>query len=247
MQRLAVLYAETNQWDKSIAILKDVLEKQRKKQGPNHPDTLLFLFNLGTTYRDAGRLDEGITHLEEALTSIRKLPGPVPTNLSQVPRELLSAYAKAGEHTKMAGLLQEQLGEARKLLPKESPQLAQQLVEFSGPLLQAKAFATAEPLLRECLAIREKIQPEVWTTFNTKSSLGGALLGQKKYDEAEPLLLNGYEGMKVREKTIPPPGKTRIPEALDRLIELYTLTDKPDEGAKWRIERAKYPTPREKK
>ncbi len=26
--------------------------------------------------------------------------------------------------------------------------------------------------------------------------LGGALLGQKKYAEAEPLLLKGYEGMK---------------------------------------------------
>ena len=59
--------------------------------------------------------------------------------------------------------------------------------------------------------------------------------------EAEPLLLKGYEGMKQREKTIPPPGATRIPEALDRLIGLYTATDKPDEATKWRAERAKYP------
>jgi eukaryotic-like serine/threonine-protein kinase len=67
------------------------------------------------------------------------------------------------------------------------------------------------------------------------------LLGQKKYAEAEPLLLAGYEGMKQREKTIPPQGSTRIPEALDRLIELFTATDKPDDVKKWQAERAKYP------
>ena len=71
--------------------------------------------------------------------------------------------------------------------------------------------------------------------------LGGALLGQKKYAEAEPLLLNGYEGMKQREKQIPPQARSRIAEALDRLIELSTATNKPDEVKKWQAERAKYP------
>jgi hypothetical protein len=73
------------------------------------------------------------------------------------------------------------------------------------------------------------------------SMLGGALLGQKKYAAAESLLLKGYEGMKQREKTIPPPGIIRIPEALDRLIEFSSATNKPDEVKKWRAERAKYP------
>jgi TolA-binding protein len=83
------------------------------------------------------------------------------------------------------------------------------------------------------------------------SLLGEALAGQKKYADAEPLLLKGYEGMKRREKTVPAAGKDRIPEALDRLVELYTATDRPEEAKKWRAERAKYPTvappPREKK
>ena len=46
-------------------------------------------------------------------------------------------------------------------------------------------------LLGECLASREKTQPDVWSTFNTKSLQGGALLGQKKYAEAEHLLSAG--------------------------------------------------------
>ena len=71
--------------------------------------------------------------------------------------------------------------------------------------------------------------------------LGGALLGQKKYADAEPLLLAGYEGMKQRRKTIPADVKDRLPVALDRVIELYTAMEKPDEVKKWRAERAKYP------
>ena len=73
-------------------------------------------------------------------------------------------------------------------------------------------------------------------TFNTESLLGGSLLGQKKYAEAEPLLLSGYAGLKEREKTIPPPGKVRLPEAAERLAQLYEATGKKDEAAKWRKE-----------
>jgi eukaryotic-like serine/threonine-protein kinase len=47
--------------------------------------------------------------------------------------------------------------------------------------------------------------------------------------------------MKQREKTIPPQAGTRLPEALDRLIDLYTATNKPDDVKKWQAERAKYP------
>jgi hypothetical protein len=46
--------------------------------------------------------------------------------------------------------------------------------------------------------------------------------------------------MQQREKSIPPQGGTRIPEALDRLIDLFTATNKPDEVKKWRAEWARY-------
>jgi hypothetical protein len=60
-------------------------------------------------------------------------------------------------------------------------------------------------------------------------------------------LLKGYEGMKIRDKTIPKTGggEFLIPDALDRLVELYITTDKPDEAKKWRAERAKYLSPKE--
>jgi eukaryotic-like serine/threonine-protein kinase len=78
--------------------------------------------------------------------------------------------------------------------------------------------------------------PDAWMTFNLQSQLGGALLGQKKYVDAEPLLLAGYEGMKKQAAKIPPPGKVRLTEAVERLVQLYEATGKKDEAAKWRKE-----------
>ena len=93
-------------------------------------------------------------------------------------------------------------------------------------------------MLRECLDVREKKQLNVCNTFNTQLMLGGALLGQKKYTDAEPLLLKGYEGMKAREKTIPPQGKVFLVEATERLVQLYEATGNAAEAERWRKELA---------
>ncbi len=61
---------------------------------------------------------------------------------------------------KLADLLQAQLREARKALPKGSPELAGLLAQIGSSLLQQKKWSEAEPLLRVCLAIREKKQPD---------------------------------------------------------------------------------------
>jgi hypothetical protein len=124
-----------------------------------------------------------------------------------------------------------------KELPKDSPQLGGLLAQIGMGLLEQKKWAQAEPLLRESLTIREKTQPDAWNTFNGKAMLGGALLGQKKYAAAEPLLLAGYQGMKKREKTIPPPGRPRLVEAVERLVQLYEALGKKGEAARWKKER----------
>jgi hypothetical protein len=100
-------------------------------------------------------------------------------------------------------------------------------------LLQQKKWTDAEPLLRECLRIREQAQPEFWTTFNARSMLGACLLGQRKFAEAEPLLVSGYERMKQLESQIPAAGKVRLTEAGQRLVELYESWGKPKRAAMW--------------
>jgi hypothetical protein len=92
----------------------------------------------------------------------------------------------------------------------------------------------AESLLREFVAIRQKKNPDDWRTFETLSMLGDSLLRQKKYAEAEPILLKAYDGMKSRESKIPAPYKKRLTDAGARIVALYDACGKPDLAAQWR-------------
>jgi serine/threonine protein kinase/tetratricopeptide (TPR) repeat protein len=101
-------------------------------------------------------------------------------------------------------------------------------------LLDAGLPAEAEPVLRECLAIREKQLPEDWRTCNARSLLGKALADQKKYPEAVPLLVQGYEGLKKMGAKVPADSFVHATDALEWLVQLYEAWGKPDEAAKWR-------------
>jgi tetratricopeptide (TPR) repeat protein len=164
---------------------------------------------------------------------------------------LSAAYAETGQFAKAISIEQEAISVSQsekekrdltaQLLPYENnsprrdqPDLAALTAQLTKALLEENKFTQAESMARECLTIREKELPDDWRTFNTRSMLGGALLGQKKYAEAEPLLLSGYEGMKQREDKIPQEGKPRLRETLERLVQLHEATDRPDQAAKWK-------------
>src|SRR5262249_58972198 len=93
--------------------------------------------------------------------------------------------------------------------------------------------AEAESKLRRSLAIGQKIQPDDWATFDTRSLLGAALLLQKKYTAAQPLLLSAYEGLKEREAKLPLEGRGSLASAARRLVQLYEAWGKTDQVAKW--------------
>jgi serine/threonine protein kinase/tetratricopeptide (TPR) repeat protein len=229
LNNLAAAYWKAQQLNRSVPLFEEVLQRQQATLGRQHPDTLRTVGNLGVNYKDAGQLEKAILLLEETYRASRTRP-----TLRWVEPKLLEAYGKAGKTAEATQLVQTQVADARKALPRGSPQLAASLVQSSMTLLQMAAFADAEPLLRECLAIREKTEPESWTTFHTQSLLGAALLGQQKVEEAEPLLRAGYDGMKQRQAKIPRQSQVRLTEALERLVQFAEATGQMEEAAKWR-------------
>ncbi|MHC4956377.1 MAG: tetratricopeptide repeat protein [Planctomycetota bacterium] len=98
--------------------------------------------------------------------------------------------------------------------------------------------AEAEKLLRQCLAEREKKEPNSFRLASTQSMLGRVLAEQKKFAEAEPLLLAGYKGLKENAGKTPDWGKYYLPDTLEWLAQLYEDWGKKDEAAKWRSARS---------
>ncbi len=239
MGNLAQAYQAAGKLD--LPLFEETLKLTKARLGPDHPDTLTSMHNLAAAYHAAGKNELALPLFEETLKLMKAKLGPdhPDTLISMV--NLGKAYCDAKQVAKAAPLLSAFITAKRKGSKPDDPGFAGLLAQVSLELLKCEQFATAEEMLRESLVIREKTQPDVWTTFNTLSMLGRTLVGQMKYAEAEPLLLKGYEGLKARETSIPPEGGTRIPEALDRLIELFTATNKPDEVTKWQAERSQYP------
>jgi hypothetical protein len=74
---------------------------------------------------------------------------------------------------------------------------------------------------RNCLTIRAEKEPDVWTTFYAQWLLGGALLAQKKYADAEPFLVRGYAGLKEREAKLPKHISDQLTQDLEWLVQLH--------------------------
>ncbi len=87
---------------------------------------------------------------------------------------------------------------------------------------------------RQVMTIHETKSPDEWLAYYSRAMLGDTLVRQKKFVEAEPLLLSGYEGMKAREFTIPMALQKRLAEAGSRVIVLYDSWGKKDKADEWR-------------
>ena len=124
--------------------------------------------------------------------------------------------------------------QAKALPPKHPDTIATKI--GLGKMLTDKGDALqAEPLLREGLQVRqENFPPGHVLIADAESALGGCLTALKKFDEAEPLLLAAYEGMKKREAMIAVEFKVRLTEVLERIVQLCETTGDHAKADEWR-------------
>jgi tetratricopeptide (TPR) repeat protein len=191
MYNLAEAYLLAKRLDRSIPLFEELVSKLLAHFGPADDSTINAMANLGINamanlginYRDAGRLPEAIATLARAWELVRKRRGPQadPHDWLPLTRALADAYDRAGQFANSEPLYREALEAERKHHGGASVEASGVLAPLGLNLLKQQKYAEAEPLLRDCLAIREQKQPDDWTTFNTRSLLGGSLLGQKKY------------------------------------------------------------------
>lgn len=234
---LGIAFKDVGQPEEGEKRLRPAWEELTKLLGPTHRATLAIMDQLMLTY---GMLDDHARELalrEQALTLRRELHEPGDERVLQAVQDLALAYGRDGQWERAQPLWQELLTSQRALLGPEDPRTLGVLAQFATALVDQNKYDEAEPVLRELLEARERVQPEAWTTFNTRSGLGGVLLGRGRYAEAEPLLVSGYEGLLARREQHVEATRIRIGEALDRLERLYTAWGRAEESAAWRAKK----------
>jgi tetratricopeptide (TPR) repeat protein len=204
----------------------------------------------------AARQHAQLKQWPEALASVDRAKGIYRQLVEQNPSmrefvvELCRAFRSGAEVAEQSGDVDGALARRREAvsylrgrLPADDPEVADALAGLASTLLLIGKYSEAESMARESLAIIEKKLPDDWRAFNAKSVLGGSLLGQKRYAEAEPLLLSGYEGMEQRKDKIPAERKSWLKETLRRLVQLYEATDRPAQAAEWKRKLEETTTP----
>jgi serine/threonine protein kinase/Tfp pilus assembly protein PilF len=234
LYNLADCLQKQGKFDEAEERLRESLAMVRDLFGNEHVDVAATLHELGILLRKRGKLAEAEDALSQALAMNRKLLGDNHPETTLNLANLRATLWDQGKLPEAERLCQEQVAALRAHPPVDEQQLAEPLASLVTTLLMEKKFSEAEPSARECLRIRQAKSPEDWRTFSTLNVLGACLLGQKKYSDAEPLLLTGYEGMKQREAKIPAGGKPRLKEALQRLVELYDSNGQTNQAAQWK-------------
>jgi serine/threonine protein kinase/tetratricopeptide (TPR) repeat protein len=218
----------------SLTPLEEVVRLQKVKLGLKDRNTMSSMYWLANAYLISGRVAEGVSLCEHVLKLDKEVYGADHPQTACSMRLLGKAFVKTDRLPEAMPLLEEALRLHRaKPGPKHSITL-DSLDALAQGHLAAKHPEKAASLFKESLAILEQAEPNGWRTQITKLKLGTALVSQKKYAEAEPLLREGYEGMERREAMIPPPVKVRLTEALDRLVRLYEANGQKDQADKWR-------------
>jgi hypothetical protein len=90
--------------------------------------------------------------------------------------------------------------------------------------------------LREALDHLESLNKEssdAWQPYEHRSLLGFSLMAQKKFAEAEPWLLSGYQGLLRRRAMIPQENLSFLEQAGERLVQFYKDWGKPDKVMEW--------------
>jgi serine/threonine protein kinase/tetratricopeptide (TPR) repeat protein len=234
MHSLAEAYRDAGRLAEAITLFQETLELDRAVLGADHYRTLETMGALGKTYLDAGQLTRALPLCEEAFKQTKARPGPGAPATVVAMCNLARLRMAMREYPVAEALLVEALPFADKrqnVRPLEALTVRSWLGDC---LLRQERFDRAVSLLQVCVPTREQKYAQAWSAYWSQALLGAALLGQKKYAEAEPLLLAGYQGMKEWKDRTPVPERARIRETLDQVVQLYEMWGKKERAQEWR-------------
>jgi tetratricopeptide (TPR) repeat protein len=176
----------------------------------------------------------------QALLSEAKYPRMTPNQYAQAVISAVTIHFPQQKFHELEISFPEWLLQARARIPPGDPNLADILAQVVTAPLFEQNWVEAENLAQECLTIREKKLSDDWRTYEARGTLGRCLFGQKRYKDAEPLLLSGCEGLRKHAAEIPGDWRPRASADLECLVQLYDTTGRPDLAGEWRMTRQEF-------
>jgi serine/threonine-protein kinase len=200
--------------------------RRKLAEGRPDPDIAITLNNIASLREEENDFAGAEAFYRETLEMRRRLykSGPKVALVIANIGHLRQAQDDAPEAEK---LYREALATAGESLGPDHPNRAIFLRNIAFALLTQGKVDEAEATIREALAIFRKKQPDSWRTADAESVLGSCLAAQRRFQEAEPLLVRSYTALKQDEGD----GAKQASVARQRIIDLYTAWGRPDRAA----------------
>jgi non-specific serine/threonine protein kinase/serine/threonine-protein kinase len=242
---LAYVYVHRGKSHEAERLLEAALESGRRILVSKNVEpyvmtrTLEAMFRLGYAYHQRGEYSRAEPLLIEASKGYEQVLGPGSVAAIAARAWLARNLFKQGQYDKAEPLLVEavKLCDLRRDAKDYLTMTAHAFLGWNR--IRQGLFAEAEPMLRASLALSKQVAPGTFEHYANRALLGASLAGQGKFDEAAPLLVTGYDGMKQRARQIPP-QEHFFGEAAGWLVELYEATGNEPKAAAWRAERARH-------
>jgi len=234
MNNLATLYGQEGKYAEAEVLFSQNLEIKRRVLGPQHPDTLYSSSNLAVAYQLQGKYAQAETLFKQTLEIQRRTLGPEHPWTIQTLAGMASMYQRQGKYDAAEKFAAETLAAQRHLSGSENPDTMDAAADLALAYQSQGKFAESEPLAREVIEFDRKKRPDDWQRFHAESLLGASLAGQKKYTEAEPLLLEGYQAMAARKNRMGVPDYYHLDLAREWLVQLYEASSQPAKAVEFR-------------
>ena len=185
---IGTVYETLGLYPQAQKLQEKSLELRRRVLGPQHPDTLAVMKELGGTLRVEGQLTEAEKLLRQTLESGRRVLGPENPETLLCMNELANTLRDQGRLPESEKLRVETLAVQRRVLGPEHPDTLRSMNNLADTLGEEGRLPEAEQLLREALELRRKVLgPDHPETLRTAYNLAGYLGYDNHLEEAEKL------------------------------------------------------------
>lgn len=232
MGSLASSYGLEGKQKEALQLRAQVLQLFTQVLGDDHPDTLAAMQNLAHSYDLTGREKEAQDLHRKTLAMRDEIQGSEHPDTLRAKYNMANTYLNKGLWKEAAELHEETLTAMKKALGSEHRETLGTMNSLAYAYWKAGQLIEGEKLYRDLLKIQASQNNGELRYYYTQSLLGNLLTDKKNYAEAEPFLLEGYQGM-LGTVSDDQDGRTQLQYAIRRLVTLYEKWSKPDSATIW--------------
>jgi non-specific serine/threonine protein kinase/serine/threonine-protein kinase len=182
-------------YEESVELHRETLERSKRTLGDEHPITLKSLRGLGRAYHEWGRYEDAEPLFAEALTLARRTLGQEHRDTLQILRGLADVYTGQQRWEESLPLYREAAETSERIFGPDHPGTIAASSNVGNSLMSLGRIDDAEPLLLDALERRRRVLGEDHgATLWSVGTVGRLYIHQGRDEEATPLLREAFEG-----------------------------------------------------